>query len=165
MASEYGGIISSVLGGGGITGFAGDIVGRGGSRREAGTERKRGIETEQLEIDEAGIAKILQDVLGGTEGLASIFGGEQTAGLYSGTVAAQASGDLLANLIGEIAKVTAKKTVRTGEDITRTSKAEESTKGLLPELGSAQQIKLSTGGAIFSIPGAVGALEGIEGND
>lgn len=159
MASEYGGIISAVLGGGGITGAAGDIVGRGGTRIETGTERRRGRETEQLEIDEAGIAKILQDILGGTEGLASIFSGEKTAGIYSGTVAAQASGNLLANLIGEIAKVTAKKVTTSAEDVAKTGKAEDITKGLLPEVGSEQQVKLSTGGAVYSIPGATSFLD------
>lgn len=74
-----------------------------------------GTATEQLELDQEGIDKILQDALGSVDGLASIFAGEQNAGLYDSTVAAQASGDLVANIIGELAKITGK-TVTTQDE-------------------------------------------------
>lgn len=71
--------------------------------------------TSQLELDQTAIDKIVQDVLGGGNGLANIFGGEQTAGIFNSSVAAQASGDLAANLVGELAKLTGK-TVTTGTE-------------------------------------------------
>lgn len=70
-------------------------------------------QTERLQIDEAGIQKIIDDVLGGAGGLADIFAGEQTAGVFDSSVAAQAAGDLAANLVGEIAKLTATRETRT----------------------------------------------------
>lgn len=73
--------------------------------------------TSQLQLDESAIEKIIGDVLGSESGLASIFGGEQTAGLFDSSVAAQASGDLVANLVGELAKITGK-TVTEGVELT-----------------------------------------------
>ena len=72
--------------------------------------------TEQLQIDEAGIQKIIQDVLGGADGLASIFSGQQNAGVFSSSVSAQAAGDLATRLAGEIAKLTAKRVTTKEEE-------------------------------------------------
>lgn len=77
---------------------------------------KRGRQESQLELDQAAIEKIISDVLGSESGLASIFGGEQSAGIFDSSVAAQASGDLAANLVGELAKITGKQ-VTTGEEL------------------------------------------------
>ncbi|MEY8217467.1 MAG: hypothetical protein RPT13_03900 [SAR324 cluster bacterium] len=74
-----------------------------GSGATSGTTTQR----QKLNIDEAGVQKIIEDVLGGAEGLASIFGGEQTAGIFNSSVSAQAAGDLASKLAGEIAKLTA----------------------------------------------------------
>ena len=71
-----------------------------------GTEK--GTITKQLEIEEEGVQKIIADILGSEQGLASIFSEENVSGLFDTTVAKQASGDLLANLAGEIAKLQAK---------------------------------------------------------
>ena len=60
----------------------------------------------QLKLDPAAIQKIIQDVLGAEDGLASIFAGEQFAGLYNSTSVAQQSTDLVQGLIGELAKIT-----------------------------------------------------------
>lgn len=70
--------------------------------------RNLGIDTEQLKLDPAAIQQIIQDVLSGPQGLASIFGGEQSSGLYNSSVSAQAAGDLAAKLVGELAKITGK---------------------------------------------------------
>ena len=67
-----------------------------------------GTKTEQLQLDQAAIDKLIQDVLGGADGLASIFGGEQSSGLYNSSTANQAAGDLTAKLVGELAKITGK---------------------------------------------------------
>lgn len=72
-------------------------------------------ETEQLKLDQAAINKIIEDVLGGAQGLASIFQGEQTAGIFDSSTSAQAAGNLAAKLAGEIAKITGE-TVRTVEE-------------------------------------------------
>ena len=123
----------SGIGGGIASGFGAleTLFGSSTSSSQSGTTK--GTVTEQLEIDEEGIQKILQDILGGTQGLASIFSEEQVAGLYSGSVAAQASGDLLTKLAGEIAKLTAKKTQTA--DTTTTSKTEGGSDGLLGKIG------------------------------
>ena len=76
--------------------------------RESSTEVFSGTKTTQLQLDQEATDKIIADVLGGANGLADIFGGEQNAGIFDSSVAAQASGDLTANLIGELAKLTGK---------------------------------------------------------
>ncbi len=68
-------------------------------------------ETRGLDISQEAIEKIISDVLGGAGGLAEIFQGEQTAGIFDSSVAAQAAGDLAAKLAGEIARITAEERV------------------------------------------------------
>lgn len=116
----------------GFTGALGDIF--GGSTAIKGTGTKAGTVTEQLEIDEAGVQKILSDILGSEQGLANIFSEEQVSGLFSSSVSKQAAGDLLTNLAGEIAKLTAKKTTTTDLETTEGQKTEEA--GLLKTVGS-----------------------------
>ena len=72
----------------------------------------------------AAITKIIADVLGGPQGLAEIFAGEQTAGIFDSTVAAQASGDITANVIGELAKITGER--ETTQDSITKKKTKES---------------------------------------
>lgn len=133
-----------------ITGALGDIFGRSsavkdntsGSVEEDIKKSGKGKTTEGLQIDEVGIQKLLQDVLGSQQGLASVFSADKVSGLYGSTVSAQASGNLLANLAGEIAKLTAKKVSETEEDVTssttqktaQTSKQETSDDGLLGQV-------------------------------
>ena len=78
------------------------------SNQGSTTSTAKGESSKQLELDEEAISKIIQDVLGGAEGLASIFGGEQASGLFNSSVSAQASGDIASKLVGELAKLTAK---------------------------------------------------------
>jgi hypothetical protein len=87
-----------------------------------------GTETRQLELDQLAIEKIIADVLGGPQGLASIFGGEQTAGIFNSSVSAQASGDIVANLVGEIAKLTGKEVVTSEESGTEAFRNKSSSK-------------------------------------
>jgi hypothetical protein len=91
---------------------------------EKTTEAFEGTKTTQLELDQDATDKIIADVLGGANGLASIFGGEQNAGIFDSSVAAQASGDLAANLVGELAKLTGK-TVETSESIAEKRRKKE----------------------------------------
>lgn len=66
-------------------------------------------DVDQLNLSPIAIEKITKDVLGGPGGLAEIFQGEQTAGIFSSSVAAQAAGDFAASLVGEIAKLGAER--------------------------------------------------------
>lgn len=98
------------------------------------TTGTKGTRTEYLDIDPEGVERLKNQILGGVQGLASVFSGEQTAGLYNTTVAAQASGDLVAQLAGEIAKLTAKKvsevdetTTEAGDIVTDIDKTERQT--------------------------------------
>lgn len=95
---------------------------------------------DRLEISDEAINKIVSDILSGPEGLASIFAGEQAAGVFNTSVAAQAAGDLTAKITGEIAKLRAER-VQTREQ-TQTQKTEqeqrtdtrEKKKGLLSKI-------------------------------
>jgi len=80
---------------------SGESGSRSGVSGEVGTER--------LKLNQAAVNQIIQDVLGGAGGLAEIFGGEQTAGVFNSTAAAGAAGNLVSKLVGELAKVTAEK--------------------------------------------------------
>lgn len=101
--------------------------GSGSSKKTKDTQKvkKSGRRTEQLELDQAGVDKIIQDVLGGAGGLADIFSGEQTSGIFGSSVAAQAAGDLAANLAGEIAKITGKKVIESDEEMDSISRGKE----------------------------------------
>lgn len=82
--------------------------------KEESQKARSGFRTEQLQLDDLAIQKIIGDVLGGTQGLASIFGGEQAVGIFDSSVSAQAAGDLAANLVGELAKITGVTEIREG---------------------------------------------------
>jgi len=74
-----------------------------------------------LEIDKAGIDQIMKQILGGTQGLASIFGADKASGFSGSSVSGIAGGNLLASLAGEIAKLTAKKVSTTEEETSEES--------------------------------------------
>ena len=101
----------------------------------------------RLDISDEAIDKIVADILGAKSGIAAIFSEENIAGLYDSTVAAQASGDLVANLVGEIAKLRAVEV--TDRDLTRR------------ELGT-KAVEGSTDSA-FDAGGASGLLGSIGG--
>jgi hypothetical protein len=106
------------------------------------TGTKTGTDKKYLDISDEGVDKIIADILGGTGGLAEIFSEQGAAGLYDSSVAAQASGDLVSKLAGEIAKLTAKEVTeydteevaaKTGQDIVETvskTKSKSKKKGL-----------------------------------
>ncbi len=138
-----------------MTGALGDIFGSStsskskGSGTETSSLAQTSQSTKQLEIDSAALTKIISDVLGSEQGLASIFSQEKGAGLYNGTVSAAASGDLTAKLVGEIAKLTAREvTGTTGTtDATKTSTTNSKTSS-------------GSGGLLGSISSAIGGLFG-----
>ena len=99
-------------GGSGIASFASALDTLFGSETATTvntTQKQSGTTTEQLQIDEAGVQKILRDILESEQGLANIFSAENVSGIYDSTAAKAASGELMARLAGEIAKLTAKK--------------------------------------------------------
>lgn len=132
-------IIGSVIGSGGITGMLGDIFGGSSSTsgRASGRTVEKGTVTESLDISEEAITKIITDLLGSAEGLASIFGGEQATGLYSSSVAAQEAGDFASKIAGEIAKLRAKKVseVDKATDTLSSQKASQESGGILGAVG------------------------------
>lgn len=118
-----------------VVGTIGDIF--GGTISEAGTvtSEAKGLTRESLEISDEAIEKIIADVLGGAEGLASIFSTEQTAGIFDSTVAAQAAGDLTSKIIGEIAKLRAVKTTETEQAGTQVTEKDVEDEGILSGIG------------------------------
>ncbi len=98
------GSIESLIGGGVTKGS----TTKTGSSRVKSFQREQGLVTEQLILEPLAIQQIIRDVLGGADGLAAIFAGEQNAGIFNSSVAANEAGALAARLAGEIAKLTGK---------------------------------------------------------
>jgi len=120
---------------------SGTTKGTASSRSEA-TADVSGEARDRLEISDEAIDKIVSDILSGPEGLASIFAGEQTAGVFNTSVAAQAAGDLTAKITGEIAKLRAERVqtekrtqtqIKTTEQEQRTD-TKQKKKGLLAKI-------------------------------
>ena len=132
-----------------ITGAAGDIFGTsqssGGTSKSSGTSRSSS--TEQLELNEAAVTKLIEELLSSSSGLAAIFSGEQSAGIFDSSVANQAAGDLTAKIVGELAKLTSKKTTTTeGEQTSKGSQEQEAgTGGLLDQIGGGAVSSISSG--------------------
>lgn len=118
-----------------LTNVGKSLFGEGSSSSGATTGSTRTRQVESTDIDQEGIDKIIADVLGGADGLAAIFAGEQSAGIFNSSVSAQAAGDLATKLAGEIAKLTAKKTTDSEIDQEGTSDSEEEVEGLLDTIG------------------------------
>lgn len=128
-----------------ITGAVGDII--GSSSGGTGTSSGETTSSERLILQEEAIKKIIEDVLGGADGLASIFSGEQTSGIFDSSVAAQASGDLAAKLVGEIAKLTGEK-VTSGTSVQQ-QKQEQESGGILGGIGDAVSSGFKSIGKVF----------------
>jgi hypothetical protein len=120
---------------GDITGALGDIFGSTGSTLTEGTQKGKTKTTEQLLVDEEAINKLVADMLSGTGGLADIFSEENVAGVFGSSVGAQASGDLLSKVAGEIAKLTSVKEVKGESDVTTTEKETTEDGGLIGAIG------------------------------
>jgi hypothetical protein len=71
--------------------------------------KSSGESRDRLDISDEAIDKIVSDILSGPDGLASIFAGEQNAGIFNSSVSAQAAGDLSSKITGEIAKLRAER--------------------------------------------------------
>lgn len=114
--------------------FGNDSAGSGTEvRGESGNITKR----EQLQIDEEGILRLITNALSGEGGLADIFGAEKSSGIFNSSVAKQASGDLLAKISGELAKLTGVKTLVETRDLSTESVKQQNqeSEGLLDNIG------------------------------
>ncbi len=122
-----------------ITGSLGDIFGtsEAATGTTTGTTETDITRTERLKLDEAAVQKIIQDVLGGAEGLAGVFSEEQAAGIFDTSVAAQAAGNIASRLVGELAKLTAEKeTTEAGiQTVKSTQQQAQEEEGLLGTIG------------------------------
>lgn len=114
--------------GSGLSSIFGGKTSTSGNTTASGSEKRTGKTTNQLQLDPAAVQKIIQDVLGGADGLASIFSGEQSSGLYNSSTAAQAAGDLTAKLVGEIAKLTGKTVLEEEASVETEGKTTSTTK-------------------------------------
>lgn len=72
-----------------------------------GTKTKQvtsgGSSTSQTQLSDADANKLIESLLGSTQGLASVTQGQKTAGLYNSTVNTQLANDLLAKVSAEVA--------------------------------------------------------------
>lgn len=84
-----------------------------------------GTTTTRLDLSPAGYDKIIRDILASDAGLASLATGENLSGGYGSSVKAQLAQDLVLNVAGEMAKLTAPTTQTT----TATSKSKTKKKG------------------------------------
>lgn len=74
------------------------------------TETQSGTQTQETILNMDAINKIINDTLGGPGGLKDIFGAEKGAGLYNSSTSSLLAGNFASQLVGELAKLTAKTT-------------------------------------------------------
>ena len=132
-AKAGGDALSSI--GAGISSITGSLFGTGGSSSGSSRGTASSTQTQQLELDEDAVTKIISDILGSESGLANIFSKENAAGIFNSSVGAQASGDLVSNLVGELAKLTGKTTTQRDDTQEQSQEAKQKTKGLFSFLG------------------------------
>jgi hypothetical protein len=75
--------------------------------KTSGGTQTSGTQTTQKFLTQSAVDKIIADVLGGEQGLASLASGENVSGLSGTSVRTQLAQDLVTKLVGEIANVTA----------------------------------------------------------
>jgi fructose-1,6-bisphosphatase len=137
-------------GAGDLTGTLTDIFGSSGSTNVDGTSNTQAdsnqnfntTSTQQTEVDRAAIDKIIKDVLEGNGGLADIFSTENDIGIFNSSEGKLAASDLLANIAGEIAKITA--TTTTTEQGNQSSSSSQNTQ--------TQQNQQQTNDGLLGIP-------------
>ncbi len=88
--------------------------------------------TSQLVLSDEAIESYIDDALSAESGLADIFTEERVAGLYDSTVSSEATSDLMANIVGELAEltgttVTTEESTTDFETLTETDEEEDTT--------------------------------------
>lgn len=133
-----------------------------GSGTTKGIATKKGTTkvTERLDISDVGIQSFINDILSGNQGLKDIFSEEQAAGIFNSSVSAQASGNLLAQVAGQLAQLTGRKVREEEIDVTdtqdsTTTSEQSGTEGILGGVfGEAKGVVgKSTGGIGRAISG------------
>lgn len=99
-----------------------------GSSSTSKTSSSGGTRSTQLQVDQAGIDRMVQNMLRGQGGQASISGAARGAGIYNSTTERQLLDNLNATVAGEIAS-------RTGKTVEETSPMESTTISETPGLG------------------------------
>ena len=74
---------------------------------------KSSTTTSSSNISDEGVNALIQQILGGSQGLAAIASGQKGAGLYNSTTNQQLTNDLIARTSGEVAKAKAGTTTKT----------------------------------------------------
>ena len=93
--------------------FGGDLFTGFFGGKTSAEATQEGTTTEQVNIDEEGLLRLIDRSLEGVGGLAAIFGGEAGAGLFGSSSAKLQTEDLLAKIAGELALVTGEKVTET----------------------------------------------------
>ena len=114
-----------------ITGALGDLFGTSQSGKQSASESGTSKTTEKYTFSQDALDKIIKDVLSSEGGLADIFNEENISGLYDSTVAKDATGNLVAKIIGEVAKLQATKTTDTVSKTKSSGKTKAGSDGLL----------------------------------
>lgn len=149
LPPTFGQVFNSSLATGLGTGIAGGLV--GAVLPSSSTTTSSGKSTTQLDLSQAGYDKIIKDILSSDAGLAALATGENLSGGYGSSVKAQLAQDLVLNIAGEMAKLTAP-TTQTSQSKSKTKKkvsvicTELARQNLLPQslylLGHAHFLKL-----------------------
>lgn len=101
------------------TGVAGTIF--GAVLPSSSTTTSSGTSTSKLDLSQEGYDKIIKDILSSDAGLAALATGENLSGGYGASVKAQLAQDLVLNIAGEMAKLTAP-TTQTSQSKSKTKK-------------------------------------------
>lgn len=94
--------------------------------RNSRDSHKSGTRTTKLNIDQAGLDKIIQDIMGSEQGLAALVQGQNTAGLYGSSTNTLMAQRFVTDIAGELAKLTAEQVTNdTSYEKTIDKKAEQ----------------------------------------
>lgn len=109
---------------------------------------KSGTSTSTTKIDQAGLNSMLADLLGSTQGLSAILGGQRGAGMYNSSVNNLLASDFITRMAGQVAQRNSTTTGATTDKIARKPQVRPEQAflaSLLKNLGKTQlQAKLPT---------------------
>jgi len=115
--------------GGGLGGALGGAIGSllPSSQTTTSSGQSTGTQTQQLKLSPEGYNQVIKDILSSDAGLASLATGENLSGGYGSSVKAQLAQDLVLNIAGEMAKLTAPTVSTTEQKQTSKSKTKKGT--------------------------------------
>lgn len=143
-----------------LTGLANVLQAFQGQEQETKT-RTKGTQTQQTNISDTGVNKLIQDILSGPGGVRSVGGAARSSGLYNSTTEDMLLGDLYSRAAVSAELARSPTTVTTDQTQTQTTAQE----GISGGLGSiATMMAMSQGSkALFGDPatGSTGMLSGV----